>query len=116
VVQPRRTDHELVTELEQRSGPVHLVVVQGGATEAQAAKQLGSPDATIVPTDFGVYVADEIQKVQIIFLSQCIDPSSIYRRVQTMLNWLDATQEGERLMRRAQDRTRIVSLLAALSG
>jgi hypothetical protein len=73
---------------------VHLVVVQGGATETQAAKPLGSPDATIVPTEFGVYVADEVQKVQIVFLSHCIDPSSIYGHVQTMLNWLDATQEA----------------------
>ena len=110
------TTTELVTVLKERSGPVHLIVVQGGATETQAAKQLGSPDATIVPTDFGVYVADEIQKVQIVFLSHCIDPSSIYGRVQTMLNWLDATQEGERLVRRAQDRSRIVSLLAELAG
>ena len=116
VGQPFLHDHELVTALEQRAGPVHLIVVQGGATETQAAKQLGSPDATIVPTDFGVYVADEIQKIQIVFLSRCIDPSSIYGRVQTMLNWLDATQEGERLVRRAQDRSRLVSLLAELAG
>ena len=116
VGQPFLHDHDLVTALKERSGPVHLIVVQGGATEAQAAKQLGSPDATIVPTDFGVYVADEIQKVQIVFLSHCIDPSSIYGRVQTMLNWLDATQEGERLVRRAEDRSRIVSLLAELTG
>ena len=116
VGQPFLRDHELVTALERRSGPVHLVVVQGGATETQAAKQLGSPDATIVPTEFGVYVADEIQKVQMVFLSQCIDPSSIYGRVQTMLNWLDATQEGDRLVRRAENRSRIVSLLAELAG
>jgi hypothetical protein len=116
VGQPFLHDHELATALEQRSGPVHLIVVQGGATETQAAKQLGSPDATIVPTEFGVYVADEVQKVQILFLSHCIDSSSIYGRVQTMLNWLDATQEGDRLLRRAQDRAEIVSLLARLSG
>ncbi len=116
VGQPFLHDHELMTALEHRAGPVHLVVVQGGATETQAAKQLGSPDATIVPTDFGVYAADEIQKVQIVFLSHCIDPSSIYGRVQTLLNWLEATQEGDRLVHRAQDRTRIVSLLAQLAG
>lgn len=114
VGQPFLYDHKLVKALEQRSGPVHLVVVQGGVTETQAAKQLGSPDATIVPTDFGVYVADEIQKVQMVFLSQCIDASSIYGRVQTMLNWLDATQEGDRLVLRAEQRSRIVSLLAEL--
>lgn len=116
VGQPFLHDHTLVSALEQSSGPVHLVAVQGGATETQAAKQLGSPDATIVPTEFGVYVADEIQKVQIVFLSHCIDPSSIYGRVQTMLNWLDATQEGDRLLSRAEDRTRIVSLLARLAS
>ena len=42
-----------------------------------------------------------------VFLSNCIDPSSIYGRVQTMLNWLDATQEGDRLVGRAKDRLRI---------
>ncbi|MGO9499949.1 MAG: hypothetical protein ACLQA5_25040 [Solirubrobacteraceae bacterium] len=116
VGQPFLHDHKLVAELNDRSGPVHLIVVQGGATETQAAKQLGSPDATIVPTEFGVYVADEIQKVQMVFLSNCIDPSSIYGRVQTMLNWLDATQEGDRLVGRAKDRLRIVSLLAEFAG
>jgi hypothetical protein len=117
VGQPFLRDHELAPHLTPgRAGPVHLVVVQGGASETQAAKQLGSPDATIVPTDFGVYVADEVQKVQMIFLARCIDASAIFGRVQSLLNWLDATQEGDRLAQRAADRARVVALLAEIAG
>jgi hypothetical protein len=115
VGQPFLRDHELSAHLTACVGPVHVIVVQGGASETQAAKQLGSPDATIVPTDFGVYVADEIQKVQMIFLARCIDASAIFGRVQSLLNWLDATQEGDRLARRASERARVVALLAELA-
>lgn len=114
VGQPFLRDHELSGELGERSGPVHLVLVQGGATEAQAARQLGSPDATIVPTDFGVYVADEIQKVQMIFVARCIDTQAIVGRIQTLLNWLEATAEGDRLALRAADRAKLVKLIADL--
>jgi hypothetical protein len=115
VGQPFLRDHELVDLLEDRVGPLHLIAVHGGVTEAQAIRQLGSPDATIVPTDFGVYVADEIQKVQMIFLARCIDRASIYARVQTLLDWLRQTAEGDRLASRADGRKEVVTLLARLA-
>lgn len=111
VGQPFLLDHSLEADLVDRLGPVHLIAVGGGATESQAIRLLGSPDATIVPTDFGVYVADEIQKVQFILLSRCIDRSAIFARVQTLLNWLAASQEGLRLVERARTRAEIVPLL-----
>jgi hypothetical protein len=115
VGQPFLRDHELVGLLDDRVGPLHLIAVHGGVTEAQAIRQLGSPDATIVPTDFGVYVADEIQKVQMIFLARCIDGPSIRARVQTLLDWLRLTAEGDRLAARAAGRKELVTLMARLA-
>jgi hypothetical protein len=113
VGQPFLRDHALVEHLaDDRAGPVHFILVAGGVSEAQAARQLGSPDATIVPTDFGVYVADEVQKVQMIFVARCIDASAIYGGVQTVLTWLVASEEANRLLTRASVRARIVALLA----
>ena len=34
---------------------------------------LGTPDAMSVASDFGVYAADHVQKIQVVFLAQCSD-------------------------------------------
>lgn len=116
VGQPFLLDHELAPLVsERRLGPVHVVAVHGGVSEAQAVRQLGSPDATFVPLDFGVYVADEIQKVQMVLLSRCIDTNAIYGQVQRLLDWLNASDEGTRLEQRAAARREIVQLLGRLS-
>jgi hypothetical protein len=60
----------------RRSGPVHLIACQRSVTESQALRQLGFPDVTVVSPPFGVYVVDEVQKVQLIFLANCRDPTS----------------------------------------
>ena len=85
-------------------------------TEAQAARQLGFPDAMILPTDFGIYVADAVQRIQIIFLTQCINTSAVNSAVQNLLDWLRSSAEGDLLVRRAEERAQIVRLLSRLSG
>ena len=58
------------------------------------------------------YVADNIQKIQMIFLSNCADTSSINSNFQQMYTWLDQTNEVESLMERAESRKKIISAIA----
>ena len=73
VGQPFLHDHELfkVLQKKQRGGPVHVIGCHKTATEAQATSLLGFPDATVVSAPFGVFVADNIQKVQFAFIVNC---------------------------------------------
>jgi hypothetical protein len=112
VGQPFLRDHLLADHLsEALAGPVHVIACLAGVTEAQAIRLLGFPDATIVPTEFGVYAADDIQKVQLVLLAKCINSTAIFNNVQTLLSWLDSSAEGERLAVRAEGRRRVVRLL-----
>src|SRR5260370_6175423 len=63
VGQPFLLDHKLHTTLaDGDGGPMHIVACYKGATETQALKMLGFPDATVVPGRFGLHVADSVQK------------------------------------------------------
>ena len=115
VGQPFLRDHQLAGQLPKGGGgPVHVIVCQGSVSESQAVRQLGFPDAMLVPADFGVYVADEVQKVQIVFLRYCTSSDAIRLAVQTLLAWLDESEEGDRLVGRAVARAQVVKLLASL--
>jgi methyl coenzyme M reductase subunit C-like uncharacterized protein (methanogenesis marker protein 7) len=74
-------------------------------------KQLGFPDATIVVAPFGVYVADPVQKIQMIFLANCRDATTTRHALTRLVEWLDATGEEDNLVRRAKGRGRIVAAI-----
>lgn len=93
------------------AGPVHLIACHRTITESQAIKQLGFPDATVVTAPFGIYVADEIHKIQMIFLANCRDPGATTFQVQRMFDWLEASGEGPRMVTRAAARSRIVQAI-----
>ena len=110
-------DHEFAAELTaRRTGPVHLIACQRAATEAQAVRQLGFPDATVVAAPFGVYVADNVQKMQLVFLANCRDPTTTAYQVQRLFDWIDQVGEGPLLVERAGSRSRIVRTIAAEMG
>jgi hypothetical protein len=113
VGQPFLKDYVVMRDLPQDEvGPVHLIGCSGNVTEAQARRQLGFPDATIVPTPQGIWMADPVQMIQVFFLSGCIDAASTRLRLQDALNWLDNSNEADRLVKRAQSRARIVRTIA----
>jgi len=113
VGQPFLNDHELSASLSaKRGGPVHVIACHKNATENQAATLLGFPDATIIAAPFGVFVADRINKVQFVFLTNCQDPSSTKHAVQRFMKWLDQTGEAQLMANRANARARIVRLIA----
>jgi hypothetical protein len=117
VGQPFLRDHRLAPYVsDDIAGPVHVIACLAAVTEPQAVRQLGFPDALIVPGDFGVYAADEVHKMQVILLANCINSGSINNAVQNLLSWLESSAEGDRLVRRAEGRRKIVELLADLAA
>ena len=116
VGQPFLRDHQAAEALESLAGPVHLVHCHRGITEAQAARLLGFPDAVLVSPPFGVWAADPVQKIQLLFLAQCRDETATRAAVQRAFAWLEASGEGELLVERARSRARIVQAIAQEAG
>jgi hypothetical protein len=113
VGQPFLGDHTFENHLAKGvSGPIHAIACHRTVSESQALSMLGFPDATVVSGSFGVYVADRIQKIQILFLANCRDESSIRHNWQRLVDWLNETGEAELLVERAKSRTRIVKAIA----
>jgi hypothetical protein len=93
-------------------GPVHVIGCHRVPTESQARSLLGFPDATIVNAPFGIYVADDVQKVQFVLLSNCRDETSTRQALQRFLDWLDQAGESSDLLKRAGSRKKIVATIA----
>jgi hypothetical protein len=113
VGRPFLRDHETIPSLKGNvEGPVHVIACNKGVTENQAVSLLGFPDATIVTPAFGVYVADNVQKIQIVFLANCRDESSTRYAVQRFFDWLARSGEASFLAARAKGRKAIISTIA----
>ena len=97
-------------------GPAHVIACQKSVTENQAVNLLGFPDATIVTTAFGIYVADNIQKIQLILLANCRDESSTRYGVQRFFDWLARSGEAKFLAARARGRSTIITAIAEQAG
>jgi hypothetical protein len=95
-----------------RVGPVHVIACHRSVTESQAIKQLGFPDATVVSPPFGVYVADNVQKIQLAFIANCRDETNTREGVGRFFDWLEQTDEDLALVRRAAARKNIVTAIA----
>ena len=95
-----------------RAGPIHIIGCHRSVTETQAISVLGFPDAVTVKSGFGVYVADNVQKVQLIFLANCRDNAATRHMVQLLFDWLDHSGEAAELVQRAKSRRRIVRAIA----
>jgi hypothetical protein len=93
-------------------GPLHIIACHRTATETQAIKLLGFPDATVVSAPFGVFVADNIQKIQFVFIVNCRDESTTRHGVQRFFEWLEQTGEDVLIAQRAKSRASIVKAIA----
>ena len=113
VGQPFLRDHLHASVLTGPSaGPVHLIACHKNVTESQAMQLLGFPDATIVSGSFGVYVADNVQKIQLCMIANCRDESSTRHGLQKLFDWLGQTGEDDLLAARATSRAKIVKTIA----
>jgi hypothetical protein len=114
VGQPFLRDHERSGALKKgRGGPLHVIGCHKNATEIQATRLLGFPDATVVSAPFGIFVADNIQKVQFAFIVNCRDESTTRHGVQRFFEWLTQSGEEARVAARAKARARIVAAIAS---
>ena len=93
-------------------GPIHIIGCHKSVTETQTRNILGFPDATILKDSFGIYVADNIQKIQMIFIEKCSDSHSTRHGIQDFLEWLERTSEVDNLIQRAISRKKIIDVIA----
>ena len=93
-------------------GPVHIIGCHKTVTETQARNILGFPDAIILKDSFGIYVADNIQKIQMVFLEKCSDSYSTAHAFQEFIDWMIRTNEMEELEKRATSRKNIIETIA----
>lgn len=114
VGQPFLEDHLYADTLisNECGGPLHIIACHRTATESQAMKLLGFPDATVVAAPFGIFVADDIQKIQFVFIVNCRDESTTRHGVQRFFEWLEQTGEDVRIAKRAKSRASIVKAIA----
>jgi hypothetical protein len=112
VGQPFLKDHEYIRSNPGKcSGPIHLIGIHKGATEQQAITLLGHPDAVIVEGAFGIYIADKVQNIQMILLSNCRDASSTVHNTQRLLSWLDDSGESDEFYERSKKRRNIIDVV-----
>jgi len=115
VGQPFLKDYQKASLLQTKViGPVHLIACQKSVTESQSMNLLGFPDATIVSAPFGIYLADNVQKIQIVLIKECRDPTSTNLGLQRFMAWLRQTGEETLLAQRAKARKQIVKAMAAV--
>ena len=100
----------------KRGGPVHIIACHKTATESQAIKLLGFPDAEIVTAPFGIFAADPVQKVQFAFITNCRDDGNTRYGLQRFFEWLIQTSEDSLFAQRAVARARIVGAIARESS
>lgn len=113
VGQPFLLDHTLHTDLAAGDGgPIHIVACYKGATESQALKMLGFPDAIVVPGRFGLHVADSVQKIQLVLLKNCETPTATRSALTAWLEWLQRSDEDRHVAERAEARKRIIAAIA----
>lgn len=112
VGRPFLLDHQKTKTLKKAHGPLHIIACHRNATESQATSLLGFPDATVVSGPFGIYIADDIQKVQFVFLSNCRDETLTRHALQRFIEWLGQTGEVDNLVKRACSRAKIVKVIA----
>lgn len=114
--QPFLRDHLWADDLsKQTPGIVHLIACYRGVTENQASKIIGTPDTMTVASDFGVYAADHVQQIQMIFLANCADTVALAAAVRRLHEWLHATEEIKFIRERAEGRRKILRTIYQVS-
>ena len=113
VGQPHLVDHASADAMKKlNGGPVHIIACQKSATESQAQRMLGFPNATVVPAPFGTYVLDSVQGIQLMLISNCTDDHATRTGVQRFMDWLPQSGQLSIFVRTARKRKKIVTLLA----
>lgn len=105
--------HAGLLATEQLLGPIHVIACHRGITESQAMRMLGTPDSMVVASDFGIFAADHVQKIQVALLARCSDENATAVAVRRFTEWLQQSGEGQGVVERARSRRRILDAVAA---
>lgn len=112
VGRPFLIDYELVEDapLSERNkvGPVHIIGIHKTMTESQARGFMGHPNVIIVSAPFGFYLADRIEQIQTLIITECRDETSTRHGVQRCIDWLSQSGEGAKVGTRARKRKAIL--------
>lgn len=101
------SDQEIISEKGNKrlkKGPIHFVGVFGNVTETQIKTLIGNPDIAILGDDFGFYVWEPSLNIQMVFISKCCTPEATTIRYQLFKNWVDASNLGDEIEKRAKGR------------
>lgn len=111
--QPFLSDYKFSQILSgKKIGPVHIIGCHKRITESQARKVLGYPDAVLVNAPYGIYVADNIHKIQMVFLENCRNPTTTRNKIKKLLEWFENNDEYENLIKRAKSRKKIIKVIS----
>lgn len=116
VGRPHLRDHELTVHLKSRAdvGPLHMIVCHRSATETGGLNILGFPDAVVVASGFGLYLADNVEKSQLVFLRECRDDTTVRHALHLFFDWLEHSGEADRVAERARGRKAVATAVAKL--
>ncbi len=109
VGRPYLKDLEYLTSL--KSGPIHIIGVYKNATEGQLRDIIGHQDVAIIQENFGFYVWDLVNHIQLVYLTNCRDPELTLLKTQEYFTWLRIHDETKYVVDRAQRRIEILRII-----
>jgi hypothetical protein len=89
-------------------GPLHIIAVARSITDTQVRRHLGNPDIHVSREGWGFFAADPERFIQVGYLTQCLSPRRLIRRVREFFTWLDIYEQVDQLVDRAKVRGRIL--------
>lgn len=95
---------------------INFMGVYKNATENQMRALIGHPDITIIKGDFGFYVWDMINQIQLITLINCRDSSATRKQLTRFYNWVDESGEWDNIFFRATKRYNILKAIKDNQG
>lgn len=93
------------------TGPIHFIAVYKNVTETQIRSIIGHQDVAIIQEDYGFYVWDLINHIQLIYFIKCWDSTNIKIRVDDLFRWMRTSGEDHYIKERAERRFKIVKTI-----
>lgn len=108
---PFLKETEIIKGSDLKTGVIHLIAVYGNCTEIQIKNLVGFPDLTVVKDEFGFYLWDNTNHIQMIFLSKCINTNTIGSKINSFHQWLKNSREYDDVINRAEARYSILKAI-----
>ena len=93
------------------NGPIHVIGVYKNSTEKQIRDIIGHQDVAIIQADFGFYVWDFINHIQLVYITNCKDPQITTIQIQAFFVWMRERGEREYIIDRTKRRRKILNIV-----